>query len=50
MKRQEIYYPAVMRAIVSTGYKGFVGQEFVPKHRDPLAALEQCVRDLRRLI
>ncbi len=41
---QEIYYPAVMRAIVATGYKGFVGQEFVPTSADPLASLERCVR------
>lgn len=39
---QEINYPAVMRAIVSTGYKGFVGQEFVPK-RDPLTSLRQAI-------
>jgi hydroxypyruvate isomerase len=39
---QEIYYPAVMRAIVASGYKGFVGQEFVPK-RDPLASLKQAI-------
>jgi hydroxypyruvate isomerase len=39
---QEIHYPAVMRAIAATGYKGFVGQEFVPK-RDPLASLKQAV-------
>jgi len=41
---QEIYYPAVMRAIVETGYKGFVGQEFIPTSPDPLASLERCVR------
>ncbi len=40
---QEIHYPAVMRAIVATGYKGFVGQEFVPKGPDPLASLKQSV-------
>lgn len=39
---QEIYYPAVMKAIVATGYKGFVGQEFVPR-RDPLASLRQAI-------
>ena len=39
---QEIYYPAVMRAIVATGYKGYVGQEFVPK-RDPLTSLRQAI-------
>jgi len=44
---QEIYYPAVMRAIVETGYKGFVGQEFVPRNPEPaaaLASLEKCIR------
>jgi hydroxypyruvate isomerase len=40
---QEIYYPAVMRAIVATGYKGFVAQEFLPKRSDALASLKQCV-------
>jgi hydroxypyruvate isomerase len=39
---QEIYYPAVMRAIVASGYKGFVGQEFVPKG-EPLASLKKAV-------
>lgn len=41
---QEIFYPAVMRAIVDTGYKGFVGQEFIPKRPDPLASLKQGVQ------
>jgi len=40
---QEIHYPAVMKAIVATGYKGFVGQEFVPKRADALASLRQSV-------
>ena len=35
---QEIYYPAVMRAIAATGYDGYVGHEFLPKG-DPLAAM-----------
>jgi len=39
---QEIHYPAVMRAIVDTGYKGFVAQEFIPK-RDPITSLRQAV-------
>jgi hydroxypyruvate isomerase len=39
---QEIFYPAVMKAIVATGYKGFVGQEFVPR-RDPLTSLRQAI-------
>ena len=41
---QELFYPAIMRAILTTGYKGHVGQEFIPKNEDKLAALEQGVR------
>ncbi|MBN2506253.1 MAG: TIM barrel protein [Verrucomicrobia bacterium] len=40
---QEIFYPAVMRAILKTGFHGYVGQEFVPK-RDPLTSLREAVR------
>ncbi|MBA7597467.1 hypothetical protein ES703_04470 [subsurface metagenome] len=40
---QELYYPAIMRAIVETGFKGYVGQEFIPK-RDPLTSLAQGVQ------
>jgi hydroxypyruvate isomerase len=40
---QELNYPAIMRAIVETGYKGFVGQEFIPKRPDKLASLKQGV-------
>lgn len=40
---QEIHYPAVMKAIVDIGYKGYVGHEFIPT-RDPLAGLREAVR------
>jgi len=40
---QEINYPAIMRAIVATGYTGFVGQEFIPL-RDPIQSLREAVR------
>jgi hydroxypyruvate isomerase len=39
---QELYYPAIMKAIVATGFKGHVAQEFIPK-RDPLTSLKQGV-------
>ena len=41
---QEIYYPAVMKAIVDTGFKGFVAQEFIPKRPDVLGSLKQGVQ------
>lgn len=40
---QELYYPAIMAAILETGYKGFVAQEFVPKRADKLASLKQGI-------
>jgi hydroxypyruvate isomerase len=40
---QELNYPAVMRAIVESGYKGYVAQEFIPTGSDPLASLKKCV-------
>jgi len=39
---QEINYPAVMSAIVKTGYKGFVAQEFIPTWKDKPAALRHA--------
>lgn len=40
---QELYYPAVMKAILATNFKGYVAQEFIPKNPDKLAALKQGV-------
>jgi hydroxypyruvate isomerase len=41
--QQEINYSAIMREIVATGYRGFVGQEFIPT-REPVGALAQAVK------
>ena len=41
---QEIQYPAVVKAIVDTGFKGFIAQEFVPRGPDPLGSLRAAVR------
>ncbi|OWK72710.1 hydroxypyruvate isomerase family protein [Pedobacter sp. AJM] len=40
---QELYYPAIMKAIVETGFKGFVAQEFIPKNTDKIASLKKAV-------
>jgi hydroxypyruvate isomerase len=40
---QELYYPAIMRAIVETGFQGYVAHEFIPK-RDPIQSLAYAVR------
>jgi hydroxypyruvate isomerase len=39
---QEIHYPAVMKAIVATGFTGFVSHEFVPA-RDPVESLGEAI-------
>jgi len=41
---QELYYPAIMRAILATGYKGYVAQEFIPAKDDKLESLAQGVK------
>jgi hydroxypyruvate isomerase len=40
---QELYYPAIMKAILATGFKGYVAQEFIPKEKDKLASLKTAV-------
>ncbi len=40
---QELYYPAIMKAIVATGYKGHVAQEFIPAKEDKLKSLKEAV-------
>ena len=40
---QELHYPAIIKAIVATGYQGYLGQEFIPA-RDPLTSLAQGFR------
>lgn len=40
---QELFYPAIMRAIVETGFDGYVAQEFVPTYEDKIAALKEAI-------
>ncbi len=40
---QELNYPAIMKAIIDTGYKGFVGQEFIPTRQDKIASLREGI-------
>jgi hydroxypyruvate isomerase len=43
-ERQELYYPAIMRAILKTGFKGYVAQEFIPADKDPIASLAAAIK------
>jgi trans-2,3-dihydro-3-hydroxyanthranilate isomerase len=40
---QELNYPAIMKAIAETGFKGYVAHEFTPR-RDPLESLTYAAR------
>ncbi|RYE36570.1 MAG: hydroxypyruvate isomerase, partial [Sphingobacteriaceae bacterium] len=40
---QELYYPAIMKAIIKTGFKGYVAQEFIPKQKDKIASLKKAI-------
>lgn len=39
---QELNYPAIMRAIVATGFQGYVAHEYSPM-REPVASLKQAI-------
>jgi hydroxypyruvate isomerase len=44
---QELYYPAIMKAIVETGFKGYVAQEFIPTGKDDkekIASLKKAIK------
>jgi hydroxypyruvate isomerase len=40
---QELNYPAICKAILKTGYTGYLSQEFIPAH-DPMASLAASVK------
>lgn len=40
---QELYYPAIIRAILETGFKGYLAQEFLPIKEDKIASLKRAV-------
>jgi hydroxypyruvate isomerase len=40
---QELNYKPIMEAIIKTGFKGHVAQEFIPARPDPLVSLKQGV-------
>jgi hydroxypyruvate isomerase len=41
---QELNYPAIVRAIVETGFQGYLAQEFIPTWPDKVKALRHAVR------
>ena len=41
-ENQEINYPPILKAILETGYEGYVAQEFIPTWADPILALRHA--------
>jgi hydroxypyruvate isomerase len=44
---QELFYPAIMNAILATGYKGYVAQEFISKMKTPeekMVSLKKAIK------
>jgi hydroxypyruvate isomerase len=41
-EHQEIYYPAVIQAVIESGYDDFVAHEFIPTWDDPILALRHA--------
>lgn len=40
---QELNYAAIMKAIVATGFKGYVAQEFIPKNPNKIDSLRKAI-------
>jgi len=40
---QELYYPAIMKAIAATGFTGYVAQEFIPKNPNKIDSLRKAI-------
>ncbi len=43
-ENQEINYPPIMKAILETGYEGYVAQEFIPTWDDKIRSLRHAAR------
>jgi hydroxypyruvate isomerase len=48
-EHQELYYPAIFRAIKETGHTGYLTHEFIPKG-DPLIALESTYQETTKYL
>lgn len=41
---QELYYPAIIKAIIATGFTDYLAQEFIPAKQDKIASLRDAVK------
>lgn len=42
-ENQELNYVAIVKAIIETGYEGYIAQEFIPTRKDPIVSLREGV-------
>ena len=45
-RSQELWYPAIYRAIAATGFDGFIGMEYIPRG-EPIASLRAALDDFQ---
>lgn len=45
-RSQELWYPAIYKAIADTGFQGYVGMEYISRG-DPIASLQAALNDFR---
>lgn len=41
---QELFYPAIMKAIIETGFKDYVAQEFIPTGNNKVSSLKEAIK------
>lgn len=41
---QELYYPAIVKAIIATGFNDYLAQEFIPIKEDKIASLREAIK------
>jgi hydroxypyruvate isomerase len=41
---QELYYPAIIKAIKDTGFKGYIAQEYLATDKDKIASLKRSIK------
>ena len=43
-ENQELFYPAIIKAIKETGFKDYIAQEFIPAGKDKIASLKEAIK------
>ena len=41
---QELFYPAIIKAIIATGFKGYIAQEFIPVNKDKISSFQKAIQ------